>query len=330
MRFGVLSVVDHYPKEIPRTVGQFYDELLDSAQLAEELGFESFWIAEHHFSEYGALPSPAVWMAAAAGRTRKIRLGVGVSVLPFHNPLDIAEQYAMVDVISGGRLEFGIGSGYLKHEYGGFSVPLEEKHARFDESLEIIQRAWTGERFSYDGRFTKVTDTALQLTPIQKPYPPTYMAVLRDEAAREIGARGYPLLTVPYAQADGMGSLAKLTQSYREAHAAAGHDPKQAVVGCALHGYVTNDPADLDRHAKPSLARYIRTRSYATTRAYDLLQEKELVTIGAPSRVISVIRHLEEAGFDMLLSIMDFGGMEHRAVRNSMETFAREVMPEFK
>jgi alkanesulfonate monooxygenase SsuD/methylene tetrahydromethanopterin reductase-like flavin-dependent oxidoreductase (luciferase family) len=263
-------------------------------------------------------------------RRLRFRLGVAVSVLPCHNPIDVAEQYAMVDILSGGRLEFGAGSGYLKHEYDGYLVPVAEKRERFDEALEIIEKAWTGERFSYNGRFTRIVDTALQITPIQKPRPPILIAVLRDEAAREVGARGYALLTIPYAQAQGLEPLAVMTRAYRDAWAAGGRAPEQALVGCAVHSHVTLDPADIERHAKPALARYVRTRLYATSRPYEVLQEKELVTIGDPDRVISVIRHFEEAGFNLFLNIMDFGGMDPRAVRKSMEIFAREVMPAFK
>jgi alkanesulfonate monooxygenase SsuD/methylene tetrahydromethanopterin reductase-like flavin-dependent oxidoreductase (luciferase family) len=149
MRLGLFSVVDHYPSELERATGDFYAELLEQAEAADEWGFDSFWVAEHHFHEYGAVPRPPVLLAAAAQRTRRIRLGSGVVVLPFDHPLRVAEDYAMVDVLSGGRLNLGVGSGYLKHEYAGFGVDPEDKRARFDEALEILLRAWTGERFSY-------------------------------------------------------------------------------------------------------------------------------------------------------------------------------------
>ena len=124
--FGLFSVVDHFPKELTRTTAEFYGELLEQVEAAETLGFRSFWVADHQFHEYGGIPRPPVWMAAAAARTRRIRLGAGVVVLPFDNPLRTAEDYAMVDVLSGGRLDLGTGSGYLKHEYAGFNLDPEE------------------------------------------------------------------------------------------------------------------------------------------------------------------------------------------------------------
>src|SRR5690349_5223023 len=130
MRFSGFSVTDHYPG-LPRTVGAFYREILDEVVLAEDLGFDSYFVAEHHFHEYGVVSSPATFLAAAATRTTRIGLGSAVSILPFHNPLTLAEDYAMVDHLSDGRLRMGIGSGYLKHEFDGYGLGPEEKRFRF-------------------------------------------------------------------------------------------------------------------------------------------------------------------------------------------------------
>src|SRR5215510_2715293 len=140
MRLGLFSVVDHYPAELARSTSELYAEVLEQVEAAEEWGFDSFWLAEHHFHEYGAVPRPPVLLAAAAQRTRRVRLGAGVVVLPFDHPLRVAEDYAMVDVLSGGRLNLGVGSGYLQHEYAGFGVDAAEKRERFDESLEVLLR----------------------------------------------------------------------------------------------------------------------------------------------------------------------------------------------
>jgi alkanesulfonate monooxygenase SsuD/methylene tetrahydromethanopterin reductase-like flavin-dependent oxidoreductase (luciferase family) len=132
MRFGIFSVVDHYPAELSRTSGQFYGELLEQVEAAEGLGFDAFWIAEHHFHEYGGVPSPPVWMAAAAQRTKRIRLGAGVVVLPFRNPLQVAEDYAMVDVLSGGRLNLGTGSGtYVADSFEAATREAKEAMDRY-------------------------------------------------------------------------------------------------------------------------------------------------------------------------------------------------------
>src|SRR6185369_6874207 len=138
---------------LKRDTKEFYDELLEQAQLADELGFDSFWVAEHHFHPYGVIPRAAIWLAAASQRTRRIRLGAAVVVLPFEHPLRTAEDYAMVDLLSNGRLSIGVGSGYLNHEFGGFGISLAEKRERFDEALAIIRKAWSGERVAHEGKF---------------------------------------------------------------------------------------------------------------------------------------------------------------------------------
>src|SRR5258706_366724 len=150
MRFSIFSVADHYPEE-PRTIRELYAQILDEIELADELGFSAFFLAEHHFHEYGLVPSPPTLLGAAAERTKRIGLGVAVSVLPFHQPLVAAEEYAMLDQMTGGRLVLGVGSGYLKHEFEGFYLAPWEKRARFDEALKrYVRSRLYAKRRSYD------------------------------------------------------------------------------------------------------------------------------------------------------------------------------------
>src|ERR671939_1828162 len=136
MRMSIFSVQDHYPGR-ERTLAELYRQVITQAELAEALGYDTFFVAEHHFHEYGAVPNPAVMLAAMAQRTARIRLGSAISILTFHHPLTVAESYAMVDLLSGGRLVMGVGSGYLKHEFAGYRVDPAEKRERFDEHLEV-------------------------------------------------------------------------------------------------------------------------------------------------------------------------------------------------
>jgi alkanesulfonate monooxygenase SsuD/methylene tetrahydromethanopterin reductase-like flavin-dependent oxidoreductase (luciferase family) len=329
MRFGLFSVVDHYPAELPRTVGRFYDELLEQVEAAEALGFDSFWIAEHHFHEYGAIPSPPVWLAAAARRTRRIRLGAAVVVLPFRNPLLVAEEYAMVDVLSGGRLNLGTGSGYLRHEFEGFGVDPAEKRERFDEALEVLLRAWSGERFSYTGRFHCVSNVRLNVVPVQKPRPPIWIAVLRNEAAAEVGKRGYPVMMIPYAAAEQVSELAETVAAFRRAFVEAGGRPEDATVPFGLHTYVSDSFERATAEARAAMDRYVRTRLYARQRPYETLVERDLIAFGSPEDVVRVARRYEAAGFTDYLAMMNFGGLEHARVLRSMERLARHVLPAF-
>lgn len=329
MRFGIFSVVDHYPGELPRTSAQFYAELLEQVEAAEEWGFESFWIAEHHFHEYGGIPRPPIWLAAAAQRTKRIRLGAAVIVLPFDNPLRAAEDYAMVDILSSGRLNLGTGSGYLKHEFEGFEIPGEEKRERFDEGLEILLRAWTGGRFSYAGKYHRVRDVQLNVVPLQKPRPPIWIAVLRNEAAPFVGRKGFPIMMIPYATTEQFSELSETVRAFRQAFAAAGGRREEATVPFGLHTYCAESFEEARAHAKEAMDRYVRTRLYAKQRAFELLVETDLVAFGSPEDVIRVARRYEEAGLTHFLAITNFGGLEHKKVLRSMELLAKHVFPAF-
>jgi len=330
VKFGIFSVVDHYPKELPRTSAQFYAELLEQVSAAEELGFESFWIAEHHFHEYGGIPRPPVWLAAAAQRTKRIRLGAAVVVLPFDNPLRVAEDYAMVDVLSGGRLNLGVGSGYLKHEFEGFGVSPEEKRDRFDEALEIVLRAWSGEPFSYAGKYHQVKDVQLNVLPVQKPRPPIWVAILRNEAAPFVGRKGFPIMMIPYATTEQLSEIADTVRQFREAFLAAGERPEDTPVPFGLHTYCAESFEEARTHAKEAMDRYVRTRLYAKQRPFDLLVKKDLIAFGSPEDVINVARRYTAAGLTHFLAITNFGGLEHTKVLRSMELLAKHVFPAFR
>jgi alkanesulfonate monooxygenase SsuD/methylene tetrahydromethanopterin reductase-like flavin-dependent oxidoreductase (luciferase family) len=198
MLYSVMSVQDHYPGR-GRSVPEFYAEVMAQGERADALGYDAFFLAEHHFHEYGAVPDPSVFLASLAQRTRRLRLGTSISVLTFRNPLTVAETYSMVDILSGGRLVLGVGSGYLKHEFEGFRIDPAEKRERFDESLEVLTKALSGERFSFHGKYLTVNDVAINIMPLQTPTPPIYLATLRREGAYHIGSKGQKMMCVPYA-----------------------------------------------------------------------------------------------------------------------------------
>lgn len=329
MRFGIFSVVDHYPAELPRTTRQFYDELLEQVVAAEVLGFESFWVAEHHFHEYGAVPRPAVWLAAAAQRTRTIRLGTAVAMLPFDNPLRAAEDYAMVDIISGGRLLLGAGSGYLEHEFNGFRIDANEKRQRFDECLEIMLRAWTGDRFSFEGTYYNVPELALNVVPLQRPHPPIAVAVLRNEAAPFVGAKKLPMMMIPYASMENFKELSETVRLYREGFCQAGGSPEDASVYFGLHAHCAPTTAVARTEAREAMDRYVRTRLYAKQRPFELLIEKDLVAFGDPDEIIRIARCYEQAGLTDFLIIANFGGLPHKQVLASLELISKQVLPVF-
>ncbi|MBI3967612.1 MAG: LLM class flavin-dependent oxidoreductase, partial [Chloroflexi bacterium] len=135
------------------------------------MGFDQIWVAEHHFTRYGSVPSTLTFAAYVAARTKRIRIGTAVVLLPFWNPLLVAEEAAMVDILSDGRLDLGVGRGYQWHEYQRFNIPMEESRGRFTESLEIIKKAWTEKAFDYEGQYFQLNGVNVLPKPLQKPHP---------------------------------------------------------------------------------------------------------------------------------------------------------------
>ncbi len=344
MRLGLFSVVDHYPTELQRSLAEFYAELLEQAQTADELGFYSFWVAEHHFHEYGAVPRPSVFLSAAAARTKNIRLGSAVAVLPLDHPLRVAEDYAMLDVISNGRLEFGAGSGYLQHEFEGFHLheagaDTQLRRQRFDESLDIIRLAWIGEKVDYKGKVFRVDGVKLNVVPIQKPEPPIFVAVLRNEVAPFVGQKHLGMMMIPYATTDKIDELKTACSTYKKEFIASGsftidEDGNQTPdieprIPFGLHCFCADTTRGAREFARPYMDRYVRTRLYAKQRSFEELVEKDVLAVGDPEEIIRIAKLYESAGLTDFLMIMNFGGMPHNAVLKSMRLVAKEVMPHF-
>lgn len=339
MRFGIFSVVDHYPNEMNRTESQFVSELCEQAELADQLGFHSFWIAEHHFHEYGLIPRPALMLAALAKCTKKIRLGSAVAVLPFDNPLRTAEDFALVDVLSDGRLDFGVGSGYLQHEFDGFNLNVEERRERFDEALNIIRESWTGKSIDFEGKFNKISNTKLNILPIQTPEPPVHMAVLRNEVAQFVGKQQVAMMLIPYATTDSLTQLQETCTSYSNAFIEASKNsaPGLAIeavnsrkqISFGLHTFCAETTDVARSFARPFMDRYVRTRLYAKQRSFEELVEKNLIAIGDCDEIVRVARLYEACGLTDFLMIMNFGGLPHSSVLQSIKLVAQNVLPRF-
>src|SRR2546430_3442516 len=218
MRYSLFSVNDHHPR-LAGTVRQLYSEVIRSGELAERLGFDTFFCAEHHFHEYGVVPDPAVMLSALAQRTKKIRLGTAISILTFHDPRRIAETYSMVDMMSGGRLVFGVGSGYLAHEFVGYGKEGKEKRDRFNENLDIVKRLMAGETLSYKGQFSASDKVVLNVFPHEGRVPPIYVAVLAREAAYHVGRQKNRIFTVPHASCQDFADIGTMMAEYPKGRA---------------------------------------------------------------------------------------------------------------
>ncbi|HKA55938.1 MAG TPA: LLM class flavin-dependent oxidoreductase, partial [Candidatus Binatia bacterium] len=179
MRFGFM---DHLPCAEWQSEGQRYHDILAQIELGDKVGFDTAWLAEiHFFPDVSRLASPLTVLAAAAQRTQRIRLGTAVTLLPLHNPLKIAEEAATVDILSGGRLELGVGRGAAPSMFAAYNVPIAESRERFEEAVEVIRQAWTSERLSYQGKYLRVQDLRVFPRPVQKPHPPLRIAANSPE-----------------------------------------------------------------------------------------------------------------------------------------------------
>src|SRR5579871_2838940 len=209
---------------------------------AEALGFRSTFVVEHHFTGYGQVSATLNLLTWIGARTTTLRLGTAVIVLPWHNPVLLAEQAATVDLLSGGRLDFGVGKGYRHNEFASFRIPMEEGGARFEEAIDIITRSWvSNERFSFEGKFWQFDDIIVEPPTIQKPHPPFWQGAGHADSIRRVAARGHNLLLDQFASID---ETINRFNTYKAAMLANGFgfDPAQAGVARAF--FVTDTPEE--------------------------------------------------------------------------------------
>jgi len=326
MRLSIFSVLDHHPGR-GRTLAELYDQVIGECEHADRLGYESFLIAEHHFHEYGGVPNPAVLLPVMAARTERIRLGPAICVLPFRNPIEVAESYAMVDMLSRGRLVLGLGSGYLQHEFRGFGIEPGEKRDRFDEALTVVTRLLEGGRVSHEGRFFRLDDVALNVAPVQRPHPPIYVAILRKEAAYHVGLKGQRILSVPYASVDRFEDVEGIVQEYRAGRAEAGLPTSDDDAIFAFHCHVAETDARARAEAAEAFDLYVATRLYARRQIYDDILESGLGLFGSAETVAARLATLRDWGIGHVALLGNFGLMPTELVRRSMAIMIRQVLP---
>jgi alkanesulfonate monooxygenase SsuD/methylene tetrahydromethanopterin reductase-like flavin-dependent oxidoreductase (luciferase family) len=326
VRYSIFSVNDHHPR-LARTVPQLYAQVMAQCELAEALGYDTFFCAEHHFHEYGVVPDPAVMLAALSQKTRRIRLGTAISILTFHDPRRLAETYAMVDMMSGGRLVFGVGSGYLSHEFVGYDREPKDKRERFNENLDIVQRLMAGETLSYRGSFSKSDKVVLNVLPHEGRMPPVYVAVLAREAAYHVGKQRNRIFTVPYASCTDFADIGRMLEEYRKGRAEAGLPPDDDDHVFTLHTHVARSDDEAREAAKAAYDLYVDTRLYARKHVYEDILANGICLFGSVQTVAHKMRALHAMGIRHVATMHNFGALEPALVERSMSLFAREVMP---
>ena len=255
MKFAVFSLMQ-WPENVSQS--DVYRNELEQLTVSEEQGYFAAWLAEHHFSRYGIGPSIHLTAANLAARTSRIRIGTAVTVLPFFHPLRVAEETAMLDIMSEGRFDWGVGRGYQGHEFAGFDIDIKRSHEIFREQLEVIKQAWTGERFSHQGEFFQFPELECLPTPVQQPGPPIWIAALSPTTLEWAAESGYPVLTDQFSPTHRIENNRK---AYAEAASRAGFDPSAFEFPTLRQVYVGESMAKAREEAGPALLWYYRALS---------------------------------------------------------------------
>ena len=350
MQFGYFTLTDTPPAygAARRNPQQFLREVLQEALLAEELGFNSVWVPEHHFGLFGCLPTPAVFLAHVAAKTTRIRLAPATVLLPCNQPLRVAEEYAMLDVLSDGRAIFSAGRGYDKREYDAFAIPFDESRTRFDEEMQLVRKAWVEEEFTFAGTFHRVVEPLTVLPrPVQQPHPPIYVACFSRPTVEMAARSGFNAIFAPFAAAMMFGSIQEAAAQFKATARAAGYPDSRVM--CSYFFSLADSPAetlrakerllyylqsilpafpDDRRTAPPHIAYFVDIVERLRATQPQELGERSIVT-GDLEQCLATLKKVEAAGIAEVILYFNFGAYSHANTRRMMERFAREVMPYF-
>jgi alkanesulfonate monooxygenase SsuD/methylene tetrahydromethanopterin reductase-like flavin-dependent oxidoreductase (luciferase family) len=342
VRFGILYNIEYYP-EVHKSPSNYYGQILEQVDLLEDLGYDAVWFSEHHYSGY-SFGNPAVIATAAAARTKRIRLGTGVSLVPLHYPIRLAEEYAMVDVLSGGRFDYGAGRGFISYGYDIFGVDLDESHARYREGLDLIAAAWRADGpLSFDGKFWKLKDYEFFPQPVQRPTPPIYAAGAQSpESYLWAGARGYNLCTAFFNPDKAF--VRENIRRYRQALADHGFDPATRAVAGLSQMYCAETKAEALRDGGEYALNYYKffarmeqkgSRTYSKAKYEDAdveaMDQANIVLLGDPDDLIARIKRVVDFyGIDLFLLEVAQGGAPRDKALRALELFGKHVIPAFR
>ena len=349
MKIGLMflfSDLGNLPQE------QVFSELLEEIDYAEELGFDSVWVPEHHYATPGIIGNPLMLATAISQRTSRINIGTAAVVLPFQHPLRIAEDAAMVDVLSNGRFSLGVGRGWQVPEFEAFQIDQTKSKAMFMESLEIIKRAWTEDVFSHDGEFWSFKDVSVFPKPVQKPGPPLYWTVVTPASYEVAGSLGDPIIrSLNFVSIDTVEAGTKL---YEEQLRKAGKQLSDVDMPLTVKIHVAETDEEAERDAAPNAQWFFNALSAFLPGApgrpmpasgYEQYPDDPGTVAGAaaadpwawgacygsPKTVLKSMQAYSERVFtNHWMTWMRIGELPHDKVMRSMELFAKEVMPRLK
>jgi alkanesulfonate monooxygenase SsuD/methylene tetrahydromethanopterin reductase-like flavin-dependent oxidoreductase (luciferase family) len=348
MDFGYFTLSDNHYDNNTRTANQFIADITAEALYADEIGMHSAWIGEHHFNSLGVLSCPDMVLAYTAARSKRIRLAPAVTVLPLHHPIRVAEQWATLDLLSNGRVDFAAGRGYDSREYEPFKVPFADNQAIFEEGMEVVRALWSAQgRISHHGKHYQFENVRITPKPVQQPLP-VYVASF-SKPSIELAARlGCGLIVAPFAAAMSYGGLKQVADLYHETCARYGSKPQRLMCSYFTH---FADTAAEEAAQRARQIRYYREcvipalpgdpRTAPPSYRYfidmvDRLQKvkpedltENSVLIGSSARITDTLKKVEAAGFSEVILYVNVGLKPHQQVKNEMERFMREVAPAF-
>jgi alkanesulfonate monooxygenase SsuD/methylene tetrahydromethanopterin reductase-like flavin-dependent oxidoreductase (luciferase family) len=330
MDIGVFQLL---PRGRAASDREVVEQALWEVDFAERHGFESVWVTEHHFSGYGSIGVPSVYAAGIAQRTRRIRIGYGVAVLPLHHPLRLAEEISWVDHLSEGRVSVGAGPGFSAFEFGGFGVPVNERYARFMDGLDVVRSALAEPEILFEGKRLRVRPR-----PYTRPHPPFYLASSSDESLRKAGAEGMSILfgREPVPQ------LAEHLKRYRAIRVTAGAsseaiDREIGEMYVLRRICITETEAEALREVQEPLRwnREMGTRVHERGESIDTvptladgatIEKTDGEWFGSVATVTRQLEELRALGLRKVIGWFHFGNMRHESVRRSMELMASGVI----
>ncbi|MEX2127420.1 MAG: LLM class flavin-dependent oxidoreductase [Xanthobacteraceae bacterium] len=349
MEFGYFTLSDNHYQNNARLPNQFVADIAAEALHAEALGMHSAWIGEHHFNSLGVLSCPDLVLAYIAARTKHIRLAPAVTVLPLHHPIRVAEQWATLDLLSGGRVDFAVGRGYDRREYEPFNVSFDDNQGIFEEALEVVRRLWEADgRISHHGKHFSFDDVRITPKPVQRPIP-TYVGSF-SRLSIELAARlGCNLIVAPFAAAMSFGGLKQVVELYNETCAKHGKQPGRVM--CSYFTHFADDAAQEQaqrarqiryykecvipalpgdpKTAPPSYRYFVdMVERLSKVKPEDLTENS--VLLGSPQRIVDTLKKVEAAGIREVILYVNVGLKPHQQVKDEMARFMAEVAPQFE
>jgi alkanesulfonate monooxygenase SsuD/methylene tetrahydromethanopterin reductase-like flavin-dependent oxidoreductase (luciferase family) len=349
MEFGMFHEFQRLPGA---TEAAAFADSFAQIDAAERMGLDAMWLAELHFApERSVLAAPMILSSAIAQRTKRMKIGTAVQVLPLCHPLRLAEEVATVDQLSNGRLIFGVGRSGFAHTYATYGVDYGESRERFAETLAIVKRAFTEERFSHKGKYFAYDNVRLSPRPVQQPWPEIRVAAASPDTYEEVGAMGHAIFVA--ARTGNLSELAPLVKSYQAAWAREGHEGKgQVFLRVPVYVARTEEAAReepresimhllryigdrLQASAKSSGARAIENRAARGEKMQTIDYEevlRERMIVGTPAQVVDRLTELkEQLGLDGILAELNPGSrIPHQRVMTALQLLCEEVMPRFK